>query len=145
MIGIVKALPQPCILIQAELALRKGEAARATQMVMDVGLTDPTPALRAVHVTINDVAREQGINFHKNWRVPDESVLALVFESGGYAEAVENLNWWTTSCGVTSCSVPRACKGEKELGYGRGPACSSDLNEGQNTRVLENPALDSSP
>ncbi len=113
MIGIVKALPQPCVLIQAEPALRKSEAARATQMVMDIGLNDPTPALRAVYVTVNEAAREQGINFHKNWRVPDESVIARVFDSGGYAASLENLSWWTTSGGSHLAACPVLVKAKK--------------------------------
>jgi hypothetical protein len=62
MIGIVKALPQLRILIQAELALRKSEAARAMQVVIDVGLDDPTPAFHAVYVTVNDAGKERGAN-----------------------------------------------------------------------------------
>jgi len=113
MIGIVKALPRPCILIQAELALRKSEAAQAAQMVMDMGLSDPTPALRAIYVTVNDAAREQGVNFHKNWRVPDESVIARVFESGGYAASIEDLSWWTTSGGSHLAACPVMVKAKK--------------------------------
>jgi len=113
MIGIVKALPQPCILIQAEMALRKSEAARATQMVMDMGLADPTPALRAVYVTVNDAAKEQGVNFHKNWRVPEESVISRVFESGGYAASLEDLSWWTTSGGSHLAAFPVMVKAKK--------------------------------
>jgi hypothetical protein len=33
-------------------------------MVMDVGLDGPTPALRAVYVTVNDAAKERGVNLH---------------------------------------------------------------------------------
>jgi hypothetical protein len=113
MIGIVKALPQPCILLQAELALRKSEAARATQMVMDIGLTEPTPVLRAVYVTVNDAARGRGINFHKNWRVPDESVIARVFESGGQSESPEDLSSWTTSGGSHLRACPVMVKAKK--------------------------------
>jgi hypothetical protein len=113
MIGIVKALPRPCILIQAELALRKSEAARAMQMVMAMGLSDPIPVLRAVYVTVNDAAKEQGVNFHKNWRVPDESVIARVFESGGYAASLEDLSWWTTSDGSHLGACPVMVKAKK--------------------------------
>jgi hypothetical protein len=113
MIGIVKALPQPCILIQAELALRKSEAAGAAQMVMDMGLADPTPALRAVYVTVNDAAREQGVSFHKNWRVPDESVITRVFDSGGFAASLEDLSWWTTSCGSHLGACPVMVRAKK--------------------------------
>jgi len=113
MIGIVKALPQPCILIQAQLALRKGETARAAQKVIDMGLADPTPVLRAVYVTVNDAAREQAINFQKNWRVPDESLIACVFESGGYAASLEDLSWWMTSEGSHLAACPVMVKAKK--------------------------------
>jgi hypothetical protein len=113
MIGIVKSLPQPCILIQAELALRKSEAARAMQMVMDVGLDDPTPALRAFYVTVNDAAKERGVNLHRNWRVPEQSVIARVFELGGHAESSEDLSWWTTSNGSHLAACPVRVKAKK--------------------------------
>ncbi len=113
MIGIVKALPQPCILIQAELALRKSESARASQMILDVGLADPTPRLRAVYVTVNDAAREQGVNFHKNWRVPEKSVITRVFESGGNGAMLEDLDWWTTSSGSHLAPCPVLVKAKK--------------------------------
>jgi hypothetical protein len=112
-IGIVKALPQPCILVHAELALRKSEAAQASQMVMDVGLIGPTPTLRAAHVTVNDAAREEGIVLPKQWRVPTESVMARVFESGGYGESLEDLSWWTTSSGSRLNACPVTVKARK--------------------------------
>ena len=113
MIGIVRALPQPCILVQAELALRKSEAARAMQMVMDVGLDDPSPALRAVYVTVNGAAKERGVNLHRNWRVPEQSVITRVFELGGHAESSEDLSWWTTSDGSHLAACPVRAKAKK--------------------------------
>jgi hypothetical protein len=32
------------------------------QIVMDVGLDAPTPALRAVYVTVSDAAKERSVN-----------------------------------------------------------------------------------
>ena len=113
LIGIVKVLPQPCILVHAELALRRSEAAHASQMVMDVGLIGPTPTLRATHVTVNEAAREQGINLHKNWRVPEKSVIMRVFESGTYATALEDLSWWRTSSGSTLAACAVTVKAKK--------------------------------
>jgi hypothetical protein len=106
-IGIVKGLPKPCILLSAQLALRKSEASGLHQMVLDVGLSEPVPVLRAVHVTVNQAAQEEGIQVHKQWRVPKESVIARVFASGEYAEATEDLSWWTTSggSGLKKCPV----------------------------------------
>ncbi|MCI0627292.1 MAG: hypothetical protein L0387_37540 [Acidobacteria bacterium] len=106
-IGIVKALPVPCILLEARMALRKGESADALQMGLGIGEQMAVPALRAVHVTVNNAARDIGIWFHKNWRVPSESVISRVFTDGGYSESTEDLNWWVTSdgSGLNPCPV----------------------------------------
>jgi len=112
-IGIVKALPQPSILIEARMALRKSEAAQASQMALDIGAANPTPALRAVHVTVNAAAREAGLNLHRNWRVPEESVISRVFQTGGYAEAEEDLGWWATSSGSRLDGCPVTVKAKK--------------------------------
>jgi hypothetical protein len=113
MIGIVKALPKPCILLSAQLALRKSEASSLGQMILDVRLHEPVPVLRAVHVTVNEAAREEGIQLHKQWRVPKESVIASVFASGEYAEATEDLSWWTTSSGSRLDKCPVLVKARK--------------------------------
>jgi hypothetical protein len=112
-IGIIKALPKPCILLSAQLALRKSEAANLSQMILDVGLHQPVPALRAVHVTVNEAAREEGIQLHKQWRVPKESVITRVFASGDYAEATEDLSWWITSSGSRLDNCPVLVKARK--------------------------------
>jgi hypothetical protein len=83
------------------------------QMVMDVGLDDPTPALRAFYVTVNDAAKERGVNLHRNWRVPEQSVIARVFELGGHAESSEDLSWWTTSNGSHLAACPVRVKAKK--------------------------------
>jgi hypothetical protein len=106
-IGIVKALPTPCLLLEARPALSKRESDR--NLVIDLGFEEEAvrAQLRAVHVTVNTAAREAGIQFHKNWRVPNKSVIARVFEEGGYSEATEDLDWWTTSDGgsLDQCAV----------------------------------------
>ncbi len=106
-IGIVKSLPQPCILLTGGLALRKEEESGADQMVLDVGLVEPTPVLRAIYVTANDAARDEGILIHRQWRVPAESVITRVFESGGSGQAIEDLSCWRTSSGsqLQPCQV----------------------------------------
>jgi hypothetical protein len=67
----------------------------------------PPPVLRAIYVTANDAARDEGILIHRQWRVPAESVIARVFESGGSGQAVEDLSWWRTSggCQLKPCQV----------------------------------------
>jgi hypothetical protein len=94
-IGIVKALPVPCILIEGRLALRKHES------VLQRGLTtaETMPALRALGVTVNDAAGDASIRFHPHWRVPTRSVIARVIAEGGRVRAMEDPSWWTTSTG----------------------------------------------
>jgi hypothetical protein len=82
-------------------------------MILDVRLHEPVPVLRAVHVTVNEAAREEGIQLHKQWRVPKESVIASVFASGEYAEATEDLSWWTTSSGSRLDKCPVLVKARK--------------------------------
>jgi hypothetical protein len=111
-IGIVKAFPSPCILLQAEMALKKDEEIRASQL--DFGFLDqPVPSLRAVHATVNTAAREAGVQFYRNWRVPVESVITTVFMQGGNAEADEDLSWWNASGGRHLDALPVRVKAKK--------------------------------
>lgn len=112
-IGIVKALPIPCILLEASMALRKQESAASLQLGLGLGESSPKPALRAVHASVNRAAREAGIGFYKNWRVPSESVISRVFADGGKSEAEENLSWWTTSNGGRLNPYPVRVKAKK--------------------------------
>ena len=58
-------------------------------------------ALRAVSVLVNDSARQQGIQLHKNFRVPERSVIHSVFsESLSEGTGVEDLCWWESSDGT---------------------------------------------
>jgi hypothetical protein len=63
--------------------------------------------LRAVHVSVNRAAREENVLMHAQWRVPERSVIYRSFEQGANLEAMENLDWWTTSGGsqLRSCNV----------------------------------------
>jgi hypothetical protein len=112
-IGIVKALPVPCILLEARMALRKQESVNALQIGLGIGELVPVPTLRAVHVTVNNAARDIGIRFHKNWRVPIESVISRVFADGGYSESAEDLSWWATSDGSSLDPYPVHVKARK--------------------------------
>ena len=111
-IGIVKAFPSPCILVEAEMALKKNEIAVGSQIGFGFRKS-PTPALRAVHVTVNTSAREAGLQFFKNWRVPAKSVIADVYNGGGYAEADEDLSWWSASGGKRLDALPVRVKAKK--------------------------------
>lgn len=112
-IGIVKALPSPCILVEAKLANRKHEGGGGSQPGLDFGERMAAPALRAVHATVNIAAREDGVQFHRNWRVPGNSVIARVFVEGGYGEADEDLSWWSTSNGSRLAPSPVRVKAKK--------------------------------
>ena len=68
------------------MALKKNEIAVGSQIGFGFRKS-PTPALRAVHVTVNTSAREAGLQFFKNWRVPAKSVIADVYNSSRYAES----------------------------------------------------------
>jgi hypothetical protein len=106
-IGIVRALPRPCILLEARLALRKSEERNKAQLRLAIPVhSEPTPSLRAVHVTTNQAARDIGIYLPQNWKVPAESVVAAVFKFGSTARAQENLGWWRTSSGAQLPNCP---------------------------------------
>jgi len=105
-IGIVKALPTPCILLTAQLSLKKGQKLGAAQMSF-ADCPAPTPQLRAVHVSVNRAAREENVHMHAHWRVPERSVIYRAFEQRADFEATEDLDWWTTSNGsqLSTCTV----------------------------------------
>jgi len=108
LIGIVKALPRPCVLIEARLALRKREQPNHAQLALGLPESSrPVPPLRAVHVTVNRAAREAGVFLPENWRVPSRSVIRGVFDGTTYGEAREDLDWWSTSDGsrLPGCQV----------------------------------------
>lgn len=97
LIGIVKALPQPCILVEAAQRFKRGEESAG----------NAASPLRVIHVTVNQAARDAGVIMHPNWRVPRRSAIYSAFEQGASFEAMENLDWWTTSDGsrLVSCDV----------------------------------------
>lgn len=100
LIGIVRAWPSPCLLIEAALALKKRDAELLERKAM--GSYEPlvAPALRAVHVTPNHAARQAGLFIPWNMRVPEKSVIARVIKEDLLeAEAAEDLSWWSTSDG----------------------------------------------
>jgi hypothetical protein len=95
LIGIVKAWPQPCLLLNARLATKKGEAIQGNLF----GSNDSNASLRAVHVTTNEPARRDDLAIFENMRVPETSVIYRVFQGIAYGEAIENLSAWKTSKG----------------------------------------------
>ncbi len=100
MIGVVKAWTSPCVLIQAQLALKRGESRAMAQRAFEFR-EEPTPMLRAVQVSPNEFARSEGLIIFPNMRVPERSVIHEVFTSGlSTASARENLAYWESSDGT---------------------------------------------
>ena len=99
LIGIAKAWPTPCILLQAQMSLKRGERRQLAQG--DFGFHDgPREMLRAVQVTSNDAARAANLVIFPNMRVPDCSIIKKVFAGEvAQGEATEDLSWWESSDG----------------------------------------------
>jgi hypothetical protein len=97
LIGIVKAWPEPCLLINAQLAKKRGDVRQRDLF----GRKDSRDSLRAVHVTVNEAARRENLAIFENMRVPESSIIYRVFHDMPYGEAVENLSSWKTSNGFT--------------------------------------------
>jgi len=94
LINFSKFWPSPCILIRAELGLKKGEEALLAQQQLfdDDG---PQARLRAAKITVSNPARESGFTIHRNMRIPEESVIYRALEEqSAYIEASEDLSWW---------------------------------------------------
>jgi hypothetical protein len=98
-LGIVKAWQAPCVLLEAHLALKKHEQLMATQTSFTFKRR-PQAALRVSNVTINDAGANVGLRMHRNWRVPERSIIFRVFHQNGDGAAGEDLSWWETSSGT---------------------------------------------
>lgn len=99
LIGLVKSWPAPCVLVQAQPALKAHERRSLAQGRFPFH-DGPAAVLRAVKVTVNGAADRAGVTIHRNMRIPGESVITRVFENGETSlEAEENLAWWTSSSG----------------------------------------------
>lgn len=96
LIGIVKAWPHPCLLVNARLATKKREALQQNLF----SSSSSSSSLRAVHITINEAARRNELAIFENMRVPENSIIYRVFQGIPYGEAVENLSSWETSKGL---------------------------------------------
>ena len=98
-INFARFWPNPCILVNAAMGLKKQQEATASQQGFFFH-DGPKEEFRAVHVTRNDAAREIKFVVHPQWRVPERSVIHRVyFDNLGYAEAIENLDWWEAGSG----------------------------------------------
>ncbi len=76
LIGIVKAWPIPCLLVNARLATKKGAALQRDLFPSNGSVA----SLRAVHVTVNEAARQDDLAIFENMRVPETSIIYRVFQ-----------------------------------------------------------------
>ena len=92
LIGLARVWPVPCILVEAKWADKKASSP---------GQYFSSFALRAVHSLVNEAGQQYGLQLHKNFRVPDRSIIHRVF-SQPIAEgtAMEDLSWWESSTGT---------------------------------------------
>lgn len=92
----------PVVLLEVGLGLKKDqERALKDRQLQFVPTPAPKPCLRVLRSMPNAEARKIHLQIHKNWRVPSDSVIANVFNSGsdGDGESVENLGSWEASDG----------------------------------------------
>jgi hypothetical protein len=88
-INISKIWPSPCVWIEAKPQAKKSEPKGSS------------PDLRAVKISENGPARQQGLRMIANFRVPPNSIIFGSFFRGfGGGEAIENLAWWKASGGT---------------------------------------------
>ena len=99
LIGILRAWPTPCLLIQGQMGLRRGERRAVAQGSLGF-LDQPKEVLRAVKVTQNDAARDCNLTIFPNMRIPPCSVISRVHHGVDEdLQAVEDLSWWESSDG----------------------------------------------
>ena len=94
LIGIVRAWPVTCILLQARMGLKRGE--RRALIQGSLGFQEePRESLRAVQITPNEKARNEGFVIFPNMRVPERSIIYKAFTGKATEDkAGEDLSWW---------------------------------------------------
>ena len=113
LIGLVKAWPAPCVLVEARRGLKAHERRSLAQGRLPFH-DGPAAVLRAVKVTSNRAAERVGMTIHRNMRVPKQSVITQVFEDGLIRlEADEDLAWWTSSSGCGLAPRPITVKARR--------------------------------
>ena len=112
-IGLVKAWPTPCVLLEARLGLRAHER-RSLEQARFPFIDEPETFLRAVKVTANSAAERKRMTIYRNMRIPEQSVITRVFEDGlECLEAKEDLAWWTSSNGRGLAAQPIIVKARR--------------------------------
>jgi hypothetical protein len=104
-IAYAKHHGEPCLLIEAKMALKKGEEASLLQE--SFGFHDPPmPKLRVQSVVPSNNARQHGLYIPKSYRVPESSIIHLVHNGQQeQAAGVECLSLWKSSDG--KCLGPK--------------------------------------
>jgi hypothetical protein len=105
-IAYAKHHGQPCLLIEAKMALKKKEEANLIQG--SFGFYDPpVPKLRVQSVVPSNNARQNGLYIPKNYRVPESSVIHLAHNGQqDHAAAGECLSLWESSDGKCLGPMP---------------------------------------
>jgi hypothetical protein len=95
-----RRLPTPVMYIEAMLAYKK-EVKRRLATPSLFGDDPPPGQLRAVKVIQNEAAQQEKIVIPTNMRVPESSVICLLFENDGNRDAAsrEDLGIWSDSKG----------------------------------------------
>lgn len=98
----VSNAPRPIVLLEVRLGFNQSQKRELqdTQLQL-IPKRAPKPCLRVFRSMSNDGARKMGLQVHKNWRVPSQSVIAKIFNSEieTEGEAIENLGSWKSSDG----------------------------------------------
>jgi hypothetical protein len=97
---------EPCLLIEAKLALKVGEKADLSQETFDF-IDPPTPKLRVHSIIASASAKKNGLYIPKNFRVPEASIVHGTFLDGrDHAIAQECLSLWDASGGKRLKPMP---------------------------------------
>ena len=107
LIAALRQSPTPCVLIEAKSELKASEQRGRSQGVLFSEMV-PEPLLRAVTTAHNPEAIRRKFYVHRWMRVPDQSVIRLVFDGDSTRERVrvkENLSWWESQ-GETLANCP---------------------------------------
>lgn len=94
----------PILVVECELLYKKTEMRSLSdpQLAL-IPEKKPVPKLRVKTCTPNEAARDIGFQIPRWMRVPSRSLIAQVFadqsHDGSDVEAMENLQWWTSSDG----------------------------------------------
>lgn len=115
LISFAKFWPNPCILIRAEMGLKRHEEALTNQQSFFF-YEGPKPALRAIRVTRSNAARDAGFFIPTNYRIPEMSVISHVFSQNiSYGESDECLSWWKSSNGSRLNPCPVSVKAKRSV------------------------------